>query len=82
MAKIRTSQVRLKKGTVGVSPSSRALAQFSLCKNNREFKLEEIVQQFEDLKSITSAKIKVQAMNRDILGNGASRRNINRNAEN
>lgn len=41
---------------VGASPSHRTLAKFSLCKNNKEFKLEEIVKNYEDLKTITTVK--------------------------
>lgn len=65
-SKIRSSQVRLRKPKIAQSPSNRALAQFSLCKNNREYKLQEIVKQFESLKTMSDSRKQIIASNRDL----------------
>lgn len=61
--------------------SNRTLAQFSLCKNNKEYKLQEIVKHYENLKSITDIRSKVQQSNRDLL-DIASRKTLQKNGLN
>ena len=72
MARMRASQVRLRRpprvgainNSLNPSPSQRAtVAQFSLCKNNREYKLQEIVRQYEDLKTLTNVRTKIKDSN-------------------
>mmetsp|Transcript_24358 Transcript_24358/g.32626 ORF Transcript_24358/g.32626 Transcript_24358/m.32626 type:complete len:117 (-) Transcript_24358:1467-1817(-) len=61
------SEVRLKK-QMNLSPSSRQVAgQFSFCKNNQEFKLNDIVKQFEELKTLSAPRSKVKGSVRDLL---------------
>ena len=85
----RGSQVRLvslqKSNNMGRSPSNRELAQFSLCSNNREYQLKEIVKQYETLKTISNTqprngKVRAASLNHD-LGNIQSNKNSNKALE-
>ena len=60
---------------MGNSPSNRTLAQFSLCRNNKEYTLREIVKNFDDLQQVTDTQAHIRTSNQTLLTQSPSSRN-------